>query len=135
MVSPDTSNGIVCSAWSVVHLCLYIKGHKLVNFDLQAAAAKLISQTPCYFFPMADYKFAFHLILVIVMFVILPYCEADWDGSRARHGPFRQLDSMVQSATEAEELQVNGTSWAVLVAGSNGYQNYRHQVRHIRYLK
>ncbi|PON78576.1 Peptidase C13, legumain [Parasponia andersonii] len=28
-----------------------------------------------------------------------------------------------------DNAQVNGTKWAVLVAGSNGWENYRHQVR------
>lgn len=87
---------------------------------------------------MVDYKFWFHLILLLVMSAILPYCEADWAGSRPRPEPLSrqlsQLDSVVQTATEAGE-QVKGTTWAVLVAGSNGYLNYRHQVRHIRYLK
>ena len=27
-----------------------------------------------------------------------------------------------------DEAQINGTKWAVLVAGSNGWENYRHQV-------
>lgn len=82
---------------------------------------------------MADYKFAFHLILVMLMFVILRYCEGDLDGSRDLPGSLSQLDSMEQSANEADK-QVEGTTWAVLVAGSNGYENYRHQVKFIRYL-
>ncbi|KAK1378279.1 Vacuolar-processing enzyme [Heracleum sosnowskyi] len=62
----------------------------------------------------------------MLMLVLLPHCEGDWDGSRPRTGPLSQLDSMEQSATEADD-QVEGTTWAVLVAGSNGYGNYRHQ--------
>ncbi|XP_074341031.1 legumain-like [Apium graveolens] len=71
---------------------------------------------------MADYK----LILVMLMSVILPFCNADWDGSRPRTGPLSQLDWTVQPATDADE-HVEGSTWAVLVAGSNGYDNYRHQ--------
>ena len=31
--------------------------------------------------------------------------------------------------TESSSSEAEGTKWAVLVAGSNGYWNYRHQVR------
>lgn len=31
---------------------------------------------------------------------------------------------------QEEEISTRGTNWAVLVAGSNGYENYRHQVVH-----
>ncbi|WOH12158.1 hypothetical protein DCAR_0831657 [Daucus carota subsp. sativus] len=70
---------------------------------------------------MADFKFAFHLILVILMCGILRYCEAD----RVR-GPLSGLASLAPSPSQAGD-PANGTTWAVLVAGSNKYYNYRHQ--------
>ncbi|XP_063938555.1 vacuolar-processing enzyme [Daucus carota subsp. sativus] len=66
---------------------------------------------------MAGFKYAFHLILVLLTCEILRYCEA----ARAR-GPLSGLASPAPSPSQAD-----GTTWAVLVAGSNEYYNYRHQ--------
>jgi len=37
--------------------------------------------------------------------------------------------AMPQNVFEFEQLEADGQHWALLVAGSNGYFNYRHQVR------
>ena len=34
-----------------------------------------------------------------------------------------------ESASEDDDAAAVGTRWAVLIAGSNGYYNYRHQVK------
>uniref|UniRef100_A0A175YME9 Legumain prodomain domain-containing protein n=1 Tax=Daucus carota subsp. sativus TaxID=79200 RepID=A0A175YME9_DAUCS len=55
------------------------------------------------------------------MCIILRYCEA----ARAR-GPLSGLASPAPSPRHSDD-PTNGTNWAVLVAGSSGYDNYRHQ--------
>lgn len=39
-----------------------------------------------------------------------------------------QLDDKIVMPTESEDEDNKGTRWAVLIAGSSGYWNYRHQV-------
>lgn len=70
---------------------------------------------------MGVWQFVTHLTLLLLVLVILPSEAAR--GSRPRW--LNQESS--QSAIEDDEPQGNGTTWAVLVAGSNGFENYRHQ--------
>lgn len=58
---------------------------------------------------------AFHFALVLLTLLSVKFSEA----SRL---------SLFASTKDAQVA--NSTKWAVLVAGSNGYSNYRHQVRH-----
>jgi legumain len=48
--------------------------------------------------------------------------------ARPRLEPTIRLPSERAAADETDDDAV-GTRWAVLIAGSNGYYNYRHQVR------
>lgn len=66
---------------------------------------------------------------LVVMVLIVPWSCAFRVGPRA--GSVNRFESMLRSPVELddEEEMRNGTNWAVLVAGSNGYGNYRHQVR------
>lgn len=66
------------------------------------------------------------LVLVAVVVVVLP---------AGSFGYRRGWDPLIRSPVDLEEdlesdgqTTGNGTRWAVLVAGSNGYGNYRHQV-------
>uniref|UniRef100_UPI00174F7D81 Asparaginyl endopeptidase n=1 Tax=Clitoria ternatea TaxID=43366 RepID=UPI00174F7D81 len=49
--------------------------------------------------------------------------------SMARLNPQKEWDSVIRLPTEPVDADTDevGTRWAVLVAGSNGYENYRHQ--------
>ncbi|KAL7611106.1 hypothetical protein Lser_V15G09720 [Lactuca serriola] len=65
------------------------------------------------------------LVLVVVVVVVLP---------AGSFGYRRGWDPLIRSPVDLEEdlesdgqTTGNGTRWAVLVAGSNGYGNYRHQ--------
>ena len=54
----------------------------------------------------------------------------------ARAARLNQWESGIRLPTEKDEPQdiddqQLGTRWAVLVAGSAGYGNYRHQVKHL----
>ncbi|XP_017232099.1 legumain [Daucus carota subsp. sativus] len=64
---------------------------------------------------------------LVVMVLIVPWSCAFRVGPRA--GSVNRFESMLRSPVELddEEEMRNGTNWAVLVAGSNGYGNYRHQ--------
>lgn len=58
-------------------------------------------------------------LLLLLLVAVPPPCEAATD----------RLSSIFGSAVDNEgEGENSGTKWAVLVAGSNGYSNYRHQV-------
>ncbi|GKE44672.1 asparaginyl endopeptidase 1, partial [Tanacetum coccineum] len=61
---------------------------------------------------------------VVVVVVVLPAGAATRGGWR--WDPL--IRSPVDLEDELDEQMGNGTRWAVLVAGSNGYGNYRHQV-------
>ncbi|PWA93794.1 asparaginyl endopeptidase 1 [Artemisia annua] len=67
------------------------------------------------------------IVVLVTVVVILPAGAATRGGWR--------WDPLIRSPVDLEdELDAqmgNGTRWAVLVAGSNGYGNYRHQVSHI----
>lgn len=69
-----------------------------------------------------------YLALVMMVLMILPQSFAFRVG---RTGSLNRFESLLRSPVEFddddEEVR-NGTNWAVLVAGSNGYGNYRHQV-------
>ncbi|MFS7941605.1 putative legumain protein [Helianthus anomalus] len=61
------------------------------------------------------------LLLVLMMVMALPNGAA-----AARRGS----DPFIRSPVDLEDDELgNGTRWALLVAGSKGYQSYRHQVR------
>ncbi|GJT14889.1 vacuolar-processing enzyme [Tanacetum coccineum] len=62
-------------------------------------------------------------VTVVVVVVVLPAGAATRGGWR--WDPL--IRSPVDLEDELDEQMGNGTRWAVLVAGSNGYGNYRHQ--------
>ncbi|KAM0058407.1 putative legumain protein [Helianthus debilis subsp. tardiflorus] len=68
--------------------------------------------------------------LVLVTVVALSYGAAGRGGSGGqnwRWGWDPLIRSPVDAEEEVDEQMTNGTRWAVLVAGSKGYGNYRHQ--------
>lgn len=74
----------------------------------------------------------FYLALV-VMVLILP---SSYGYRVSRTGSLNRFESLLRSPVELDddddELK-NVTNWAVLVAGSNGFGNYRHQVCKFQY--
>lgn len=58
-----------------------------------------------------------------MMAFLLIFHMATENGEAARLNPW---DTIIRQSTDKVDQQ--GTRWAVLVAGSNGYGNYRHQV-------
>ncbi|KAL3818189.1 hypothetical protein ACJIZ3_004094 [Penstemon smallii] len=72
---------------------------------------------------MASYGFAFCVILMLFVGVTVP-CEAI--GGR-RSWLRKPWDSIIRQPVDGGEAADDGTRWAVLVAGSNGFGNYRHQ--------
>lgn len=70
--------------------------------------------------------------LVLVTVVVLTYGAAAARGGSGqrywRWGWDPLIRSPVDAKQEVDDEMTNGTRWAVLVAGSNGYGNYRHQV-------
>ncbi|CDP09908.1 unnamed protein product [Coffea canephora] len=82
---------------------------------------------------MAVHRIAFGVMwLVLLQLITLPFVSMSIR-SRATGGPFghRVWDPLIRSPVddpgkpEAEENE--GIRWAILVAGSNGFANYRHQ--------
>ncbi|KAJ0667662.1 putative legumain protein [Helianthus annuus] len=68
--------------------------------------------------------------LVLVTVVALSYGAAgrgSSGGQKWRWGWDPLIRSPVDAEQEVDEQMTNGTKWAVLVAGSKGYGNYRHQ--------
>ena len=67
----------------------------------------------------------------ILLLVMLSFLHAQ-SGQAARLSP---VEPRIRMPTEGDEPEVDddgqeiGTRWAVLVAGSSGYGNYRHQVK------
>ncbi|KAL0446143.1 UNVERIFIED_CONTAM: Vacuolar-processing enzyme [Sesamum latifolium] len=61
------------------------------------------------------------MILVLCVVVALPFAAA---GGGRRSGPW---DPIIRWPLDRRETEDNSTRWAVLVAGSNGFGNYRHQ--------
>ncbi|KAK4486403.1 hypothetical protein RD792_009077 [Penstemon davidsonii] len=72
---------------------------------------------------MASYGFAFCVILMLFVGVTVP-CEAL--GGRRSWRP-KPWDPIIRQPVDGGEAADDGTRWAVLVAGSNGFGNYRHQ--------
>ncbi|CAI9771531.1 unnamed protein product [Fraxinus pennsylvanica] len=68
---------------------------------------------------MGFYGFVFCVTLVSIL-VAPPSCEA-------RGGWRTPWDPIIRSPVEHRGTEKNGTRWAVLIAGSSGYGNYRHQ--------
>lgn len=69
---------------------------------------------------MATYRFLFFFLVLAVL--------GDVEGSRLN----QRKSGIIKLPTEKEEpAEEAGTRWAVLVAGSSGYGNYRHQVKTI----
>lgn len=58
------------------------------------------------------------LLLLLCVANALGQTLAPWDGKSA------------MKSEEEEEETKEGTRWAILIAGSSGYGNYRHQVPH-----
>ncbi|CAK9171145.1 unnamed protein product [Ilex paraguariensis] len=65
----------------------------------------------------------FHLTLALLLMVTLPL-EALRGG---RAGWLNRWDLLIKTPVEDHEAEEKGTRWAVLVAGSSGFGNYRHQ--------
>lgn len=64
-------------------------------------------------------------LLFLLPVLILPAASA-----RGLHGWAPEIRMPTEETAEGQsEEDVTGTRWAVLVAGSSGYGNYRHQVR------
>ncbi|KAA8521896.1 hypothetical protein F0562_012790 [Nyssa sinensis] len=76
---------------------------------------------------MAVHRFTFLMtsvpLLILMLILILPL-QAIGSG---RAGWLNRWDSMIRMPVDDIEPEENGTRWAVLVAGSLGYGNYRHQ--------
>lgn len=68
---------------------------------------------------MGFYGFVFCVTLVSILVAPLS-CEA-------RGGGRTPWDPIIRSPVEHRGTEKNGTRWAVLIAGSSGYGNYRHQ--------
>ncbi|MFS7941599.1 putative legumain protein [Helianthus anomalus] len=68
------------------------------------------------------------LILGLVTVVVLPYGATGSKGSGHRQLWDPLIRSPVDLEADVDENMTNGTRWAVLVAGSKGFGNYRHQV-------
>lgn len=67
---------------------------------------------------MATHRFLFFLLVLAVF--------GGGDGGRLN----QRESAIIRLRTEKEEpAEEVGTRWAVLVAGSSGYGNYRHQVK------
>lgn len=64
--------------------------------------------------------------LLLVVSCQLPHLEAAGGGRKPGWNPL--IRQPVDRDDESLEDETQGTRWAVLVAGSNGYGNYRHQV-------
>ncbi|KAJ0778826.1 putative legumain protein [Helianthus annuus] len=63
------------------------------------------------------------LLLVLMMVMALP------NGAAAARKGSDYWDPFIRSPVDLEDDELgNGTRWALLVAGSKGYQSYRHQV-------
>ncbi|KAG9154424.1 hypothetical protein Leryth_000858 [Lithospermum erythrorhizon] len=74
---------------------------------------------------MAAHSSALSATLLVVLLVVLLPFEVT---GRRKTGRFGSWDPIIRSPVEEiEEEDGGGTRWAVLVAGSNGYGNYRHQ--------
>ena len=58
---------------------------------------------------------AFHFLLLLLTFVVIQLSEAS-------------RPSLFSSNVDSPQMYFNGTKWAVLVAGSSEWFNYRHQV-------
>ncbi|MFS7924134.1 putative legumain protein [Helianthus anomalus] len=67
-----------------------------------------------FLFNMANWNIVFQLKLLLLIVFVVPYSKA------TRPSLFHPFGS-------TNEPQDSSTTWAVLVAGSNGYENYRHQ--------
>ncbi|KAK3041062.1 hypothetical protein RJ639_026859 [Escallonia herrerae] len=74
---------------------------------------------------MAFHRPVFHLALLLLVLVMLPSEAVAGRGA----GLLNRWEPFIRSpvVTEAGEQKGNGTRWAVLVAGSSGFGNYRHQ--------
>ncbi|KAM7525615.1 hypothetical protein LguiA_015517 [Lonicera macranthoides] len=68
---------------------------------------------------MKTYRFVFRLITLLLVLLL-----TSLRGGVA--GSLRRWDPLIRTPVEEEEEE-NVTKWAVLVAGSKGYGNYRHQ--------
>lgn len=68
--------------------------------------------------------------VALLLLLLLPL-EAGKTGRAGRFNPtFDQVIRMPRKEDDDRGLEGNGTRWAVLVAGSLGYGNYRHQVKY-----
>ncbi|KAL6986072.1 legumain [Sarracenia purpurea var. burkii] len=76
---------------------------------------------------MEVYRFGFGLtvavLLLLQLAVLLPVDAARSGGT----GRLNRWDQVIRMPGEDDGPESNGTRWAVLVAGSLGYANYRHQ--------
>ncbi|PSS11505.1 Vacuolar-processing enzyme like [Actinidia chinensis var. chinensis] len=69
-------------------------------------------------------RFEFTSIVLLILLMVAPLWGA---GRSGRAGRMNRWDQVIRMPGEADEPEENSTRWAVLVAGSKGYGNYRHQ--------
>lgn len=74
---------------------------------------------------MAFSGFAFRVILGLFVVLAAAPLHSEARGGGKRQNPW---DPIIRWPTDRRENEEKGTRWAVLVAGSNGFGNYRHQV-------
>jgi legumain len=67
------------------------------------------------------------LVLALLLLIISIRCEGAWIRGAGLWDPEIRLPSEKEVWEEESEDEI-GTRWAVLVAGSMGFGNYRHQV-------
>lgn len=65
-----------------------------------------------------------HSIIILMVTIIFAFCFTSNVEGRLRGNTFNNIYQSLSTNSNVD----GGTKWAVLIAGSNGYENYRHQV-------
>ncbi|XP_057489382.1 asparaginyl endopeptidase Rep2-like [Actinidia eriantha] len=66
-------------------------------------------------------RFEFTSIIALILLLVAPPLGT------GRTGQMNRWEQVIRMPGEADGPEEKGTRWAVLVAGSKGYRNYRHQ--------
>lgn len=79
---------------------------------------------------MASHHSFFSINPALLFFLLLLFSPEGGQASRfiQREAEIRLPSEREEPAAAEEDSEEVGTRWAVLVAGSSGYGNYRHQV-------